>query len=89
MSENRCIVCGWTLAKDAASGCVPGNCSFRPDALAEQERIKKRRLLVVGVTDAIMKSWDKHGDVPFPLYAAEAREIAADAIRAYEAAVSS
>ncbi len=26
----RCEVCGWTLAKSGANGCVPGNCSYRP-----------------------------------------------------------
>jgi len=29
--HDRCQLCGWTLAKDRAHGCVPGDCSYRPD----------------------------------------------------------
>jgi hypothetical protein len=29
-NPDRCPVCHWTLAKTAADGCVPGNCSYRP-----------------------------------------------------------
>lgn len=28
--ESRCAVCGWTLADTIESGCVRGNCSYRP-----------------------------------------------------------
>ena len=27
---NRCAACGWTYAKSAKEGCVPGDCSLRP-----------------------------------------------------------
>lgn len=40
----RCFVCGWTLAKEASQGCVPGNCSYRPEvATAEYMRIQPNR----------------------------------------------
>lgn len=28
--DDRCAVCGWTLATSAEAGCVRGNCSMRP-----------------------------------------------------------
>ena len=41
---NRCEVCGWTLARTAEDGCVPGNCSYRPaDGSLEAARIRNRR----------------------------------------------
>ena len=41
---NRCEVCGWTLARTAEDGCVPGNCSYRPaDGSLEAARIRDRR----------------------------------------------
>lgn len=39
----RCIICGWTLAKDQANGCVPGDCCYRPDDPVEQQRLRERR----------------------------------------------
>lgn len=40
----RCEICGWTLAKSVDDGCVPGNCSYRPEpGTDEYERIQKRR----------------------------------------------
>ena len=39
----RCEVCDWPLADSWMDGCVPGNCSYRPENPAEQERIRKRR----------------------------------------------
>jgi len=29
-ATGRCMCCGWPLAKDRDSGCVQGDCSFRP-----------------------------------------------------------
>jgi hypothetical protein len=41
---NRCQLCGWPLAATASSGCVPGNCGFRPgDHTSESARIQARR----------------------------------------------
>lgn len=43
----RCPICDWPLAADLSRGCVPGNCSYRPDeGSAEYARIKKRRDLI-------------------------------------------
>jgi hypothetical protein len=40
----RCEVCGWTLAKSIDEGCIPGNCSYRPDDHSpEGRRIAERR----------------------------------------------
>jgi hypothetical protein len=39
----RCEICDWPLAESREFGCVPGDCSYRPDLPAEQERIRKRR----------------------------------------------
>ena len=41
--DARCEVCDWPLAESRAKGCVPGDCSYRPDDPAEQERIRRRR----------------------------------------------
>lgn len=30
LDDNRCAVCGWTMAESTAKGCVRGNCSLRP-----------------------------------------------------------
>lgn len=30
LDDQRCAVCGWTLAVSRAVGCVRGNCSMRP-----------------------------------------------------------
>jgi hypothetical protein len=43
MSEPRCEVCDWPLAATAAEGCVPGNCSYRPQDGEERARILRRR----------------------------------------------
>lgn len=44
----RCEVCGWPLAKSAEFGCVPGNCSYRPEeGSVEYMRIKRRRAELV------------------------------------------
>ena len=42
----RCEICDWPLAESREKGCVPGDCSYRPDTPAEQERIRKRRVAV-------------------------------------------
>jgi hypothetical protein len=39
----RCIICNWPLAESREKGCVPGDCSYRPDDPAEQARIRERR----------------------------------------------
>lgn len=40
----RCPVCDWPMAATVQEGCVPGNCSYRPDeGSAEWRRIKARR----------------------------------------------
>jgi len=39
----HCEVCGWPLSKDVAGGCVPGNCSFRPDNPGERRKLRERR----------------------------------------------
>jgi len=40
----RCPICDWPLAATAAEGCVPGNCSYRPEVgSAEYCRITVRR----------------------------------------------
>lgn len=80
----RCVVCGWPLAKDQAAGCIPGDCSFRPDDPAEQRRVRERREQIARVRDAVKAAWQEQGDVPFPLYDCEAQSIAERAIRAYE-----
>jgi hypothetical protein len=35
--------CDWPLADSREKGCVPGDCSYRPDDPAEQRRISQRR----------------------------------------------
>lgn len=42
----RCEICDWPLAESAEKGCIPGDCSYRPDDPAEQRRIRERRQLV-------------------------------------------
>lgn len=50
-TNNRCVICGWTLATYGNNGCIRGNCSYRPEAgSAEYERIRPYRDL-----DAIIK----------------------------------
>lgn len=40
----RCEVCNWPLAASVAEGCVPGNCSYRPDPDSDEGRwIQQRR----------------------------------------------
>lgn len=45
-TPSRCEICDWPLAESWEKGCVPGNCSYRPDDPAEQRRIRERRQLV-------------------------------------------
>lgn len=42
----RCEICDWPLAESPEKGCVPGDCSYRPEDPAEQRRIRERRALV-------------------------------------------
>lgn len=37
-SKGRCYACGWTLAAKAEDGCIPFNCSFRPDERDSQHQ---------------------------------------------------
>lgn len=30
LDDNRCAICGWTLAATIEDGCVRGSCSLRP-----------------------------------------------------------
>lgn len=40
----RCPVCEWPLAENREQGCVPDNCSYRPEqGSAEYWRIHRRR----------------------------------------------
>jgi hypothetical protein len=52
----RCEICDWPLASDQSKGCVPGDCSYRPDDPAEQERIRKRRA-ALAATPAVGGEW--------------------------------
>jgi hypothetical protein len=45
-SVHRCPICDWPLAESQDKGCIPGDCSYRPDDPAEQERIRRRRASV-------------------------------------------
>jgi hypothetical protein len=41
----QCEVCGWTLKEKIEDGCVPGNCSYRPEQGSEEyRRIQERRV---------------------------------------------
>lgn len=40
---SRCEICDWPLADSPEKGCVPGDCSYRPDDPVEQARIRHRR----------------------------------------------
>lgn len=45
----RCPICCWPLAATMEEGCVPGNCSYRPDPRAEPDeyaRIQRNRQAV-------------------------------------------
>ena len=43
-AAKRCQICGWPLAADRESGCVPGDCSYRPETGSdEHRRITARR----------------------------------------------
>lgn len=40
----RCEICGWPLEDSIEKGCVPGNCSYRPDPGSEEyARIQRNR----------------------------------------------
>lgn len=42
----RCPICCWPLAATMEQGCVPGNCSYRPDphaSPAEYARVQRNR----------------------------------------------
>lgn len=40
----RCPICDWPMVQSAAQGCVPNNCSYRPDTGTEEwQRIERNR----------------------------------------------
>jgi hypothetical protein len=43
LTRPRCPICDWPMAESRESGCVPGDCSYRPDDPIEQRRIRERR----------------------------------------------
>jgi sulfur relay (sulfurtransferase) complex TusBCD TusD component (DsrE family) len=47
--QNRCACCGWPLAKSANEGCVPGNCSYRPQGSPFQETWHKRAKKIAAI----------------------------------------
>jgi hypothetical protein len=41
---NRCPICDWPMAESVERGCVPDNCSYRPDkGSPEYYRIQARK----------------------------------------------
>jgi len=43
----RCPVCDWPMAESRESGCVPDDCSYRPEqGSPEWHRIQKRRAAI-------------------------------------------
>jgi len=46
-AEGRCMVCGWPLAQTVHRGCVPGNCSFRPDQSSREYARWRQRTEIV------------------------------------------
>lgn len=43
LHPERCPICFWPWAESADKGCVPDNCSFRPDAIGDRVRTSERR----------------------------------------------
>jgi hypothetical protein len=42
--HSHCEICDWPLAESAANGCVPGNCSYRPEEHSQEwRRILERK----------------------------------------------
>jgi len=39
----RCPICDWPMTESREKGCIPSDCSYRPDDPVEQRRIKERR----------------------------------------------
>lgn len=53
VSPTVCAVCDWPLAADAKSGCVPGNCCYRPDPGSDEGRkIAQRRAELAAGADS-------------------------------------
>ena len=45
---DRCPICDWPMAKSPEEGCVPGDCSYRPDPMRspdEYARVQRNRKL--------------------------------------------
>lgn len=73
-NRNRCLVCDWPLAESADKGCVPGDCSYRPNgeewsriqakrefyARVKQEVLATRSQSLPDELTAIAERWDKH-----------------------------
>lgn len=54
MTRERCPICSWPMAESQEGGCVPGDCSYRPDDPIEQQRIRRRRAEIErGATQAL------------------------------------
>ena len=51
--ENRCVLCGWTLAGSLGDGCVPGNCAYRPGGSEQGSRLSKIRAELAVVAAAL------------------------------------
>lgn len=44
VEEGRCPICSWPYAESREKGCVPGDCSYRPqEGTTEYERVKRNR----------------------------------------------
>lgn len=47
IDPTRCPVCDWPLAESQEKGCIPGDCSYRPEpGTPEYTRISKRRAML-------------------------------------------
>lgn len=75
----KCPVCDWPMAELGKTGCVPGNCSYRPDPESpEGKRVARRRAELAGekVPDAKPKPAKKAPNPPRPKPDADARAAA-------------
>lgn len=49
IDETRCPICSWPYAKSRDEGCVPGDCSYRPEHGSEEwRRVKANRERLAG-----------------------------------------
>lgn len=60
--EDRCRRCGWPLAKSIREGCVPGNCSYRPEEGSEEwKRMRDRDTARAALDSYLAGKTDSHG----------------------------